>query len=492
MKLVRTLLSLVFISVLAACGQNEQPSGLEPQVVTTYQATSANFPNPERGFYKQYVGWDKEVNPTWEYFPDVTALKQLRQQGISILRVYYVIPEFRGKSLSSAFLTTFANQLATARQGGVKLIPLFAYSFPTGSNWNDPNLNKDAPVATILTHLDNLKTTIQSNADVIAFWDAGFIGPWGEWHSSSNDLLGTANRYDEANANTRQIMNKLLEVVPSNRMITLRYVRHKFDFFGNTPLTKSTAFTGVGKARVGAKNDCFLASDDDWGTYYPNDPANIQAQKDFLHQDNLFLPQGGETCNFEADAQPYIDCPNALKELAYMRFTTLNIEFEQNVLQGWKNGGCYNGIARRFGYRFELVSSSIPASVSKTQNLVMSFDVKNVGFASLYNPRRLELILRNQATKQVFRIVLNSGSLTPGNQRYDPRFWQPGTTTKVTINRALPSTLPAGTYDVLVHLPDPSSSIRTRPEYAIRFANQNVWETMTGFNSLLQSLTVTP
>jgi hypothetical protein len=491
MKPVRSLFIFVTLVLVAACNQSATNVELAPQAVVTYQTTAANFPSPERGFYKQYVGWDKTVNPTWEHFPNLTELRQLRYRGMTLLRVYYVIPEFRGTSLSSEFLTTLSRQLETARRGGFKVIPLFAYSFPTGADWNNPAVNQDAPVATILTHLDNLKATLQANADVIAFWDAGFIGPWGEWHSSANGLLGNVDRYDGANEKTRQIVNKLLEVVPRERMISLRYVRHKVDLFGTAPLTKTEAFRGAGKARIGAKNDCFLASNDDWGTYYPNDPASIQNQKDFLHQDNLFVPQGGETCNFAEDAQPYIDCPNALQELAYMRFSTLNVAFEENVLQGWKNGGCYDQIARRFGYRFELVSASIPASVSKSSNLVMSFNVKNVGFASPYNPRGLELILRNRSTKQEFRIVLHTGSLTPTNHMYDPRFWQPGTTTKVSVNRVLPSTLPVGSYDLLLHLPDPGVRLRARSAYAIRFANVGTWESVTGFNSLLQSLTVT-
>ncbi len=492
MKRIRMFSSLVLLSLMVACGQSTQTTELLPQVVKTYQTSSEIFPNPERGFYRQYVGWDKTVNPTWESFPDVSTLQRLRAQGITLLRVYYVIPEFRGKALSQEFLTQFASQLSTARQGGVKVIPLFAYSFPTNDTYNDPTFDKDAPVNTIITHLDNLKTTLQQNADIIAFWDAGFIGPWGEWHTSSNNLLGTPNRYDEANASTRQIMDKLLEVVPSNRMITLRYVRHKVDLFGKAPLTPTEAFRGTQKARVGAKNDCFLASDSDWGTYDPFDPVSIQQQKDFLHQDNLFVPQGGETCNFAADAQPYIGCPNALRELAYMRFSTLNVEFEQNVLQGWKNGGCYDEIARRFGYRFELVSANIPTSVSKSQNLVMSFDVKNTGFANPYNPRRLALILRNQTTKKIAKVVLNSSSLTPTNTMYDPRFWQPGTTTRVTLNHALPSRLPAGTYDLLLNLPDSSPSLVTRPEYSIHLANVGTWEASTGYNSLLHSIVVTP
>jgi hypothetical protein len=493
MNLIRSLIYLGFLLTVVACSQRDQTSGLEPQVITTYQASSETFPNPERGFFIQKVGWDRVLHPDWESFT-LEDMRQAKLQGITLARVYYLIPEFKGTSLSQEFLDKLSQDFNNARSAGFKLIPLFSYTWPGSADFDQhPERleNQDAPVADVLRHLEQLKPVVQKNVDVIAMWDAGFIGAWGEWHTSTNNLIGSTIG-SEVNSNTRQIVNKLLEVVPVNRMITLRTPRYKQQLVDKTALTSSEAFTGSSKARLGAKNDCFLASKNNWGTFLPDDDVSIKGYKDFLHQDNLFLPQQGETCNAAADAQPYIKCPNALAELAYMRYSALNINYEENVLQGWRDGRCFDEISRRFGYRFELVSSSVPSRVSKSANLVMSFDVKNVGFASPYNPRRLALILRHQTTKQIFRIVLNNGALAPGNTLYDPRFWQPGTTTKVSIDRALPSQLPTGTYDLLLNLPDPSSTIRTRPEYSIRFANQNVWEASTGFNSLLQSLTITP
>jgi hypothetical protein len=493
MKLVRMLLVFTLLVVVTSCSQREQVSELEPQVFTTYQVSNALFPNPERGFFIQRVGWDRVFHPDWESLP-LEEMQQARRSGYSLVRVYYLIPEFKGKSLSSEFLAAFRQHFSDARKAGVKLIPLFAYSWPSSDDYSDhPERfeNQDAPVSDIKRHLGQLKPIIQENVDVMAMWDAGFIGPWGEWHTSTNELIGDVTG-SEVNSKTREIVTTLLETVPVNRMITVRTPRYKQQLTGQAALTKSQAFNSLSKARIGAKNDCFLASKTDWGTYLPDDDASIQAYKDFLHQDNLFLPQQGETCNFGADAQPYIDCPNALAELAYLRYSALNINYQQDVLQGWREGGCFNEISRRFGYRFQLVSSGLPTSVSKSSNLVMSFDVKNVGFASPYNPRRLELILRNQSTKQVFKIILNSGALTPSNQINDPRFWQPNTTTKISIDRPLPSNLPVGTYDVLLNLPDPSLNLRTRAAYAIRFANVGTWESATGYNSLLRSIKVNP
>jgi Domain of unknown function (DUF4832)/Domain of unknown function (DUF4874) len=493
MKLIRALTCFAFFIMIVACSQSEQATRLEPQVTKTYQPSNETFPNPERGFFIQKVGWDRVLHPDWESFT-LEDMRQAKLQGITLARVYYLIPEFKGASLSQEFLDKLSQDFNNARSAGFKLIPLFSYNWPSTADFDqhpERPENQDAPVADVVRHLEQLKPVVQKNVDVIAMWDAGFIGAWGEWHTSTNNLIGSTIG-SEVNSNTRQIVNKLLEVVPVNRMITLRTPRYKQQLTGQAALTSSQAFSDSSQARLGAKDDCFLASKTNWGTYLPDDDASIKAYKDFLHQDNLFLPQQGETCNAAADAQPYIKCPNSLSELAYMRFSALNINYEQTVLQGWRDGGCFDEISKRLGYRFQLVSSSIPSNVSKTKNLVMSFDIKNVGFASPYNPRRLELVLRNQTTKQLFKIVLRSGALTPSNNIYDPRFWQPGTTTKVSINKVLPSNLPTGDYDVLLNLPDPTTTLRSRPAYAIRFANQNVWETSTGYNALLRSIKINP
>lgn len=55
------------------------------------------------------------------------------------------------------------------------------------------------------------------------------------------------------------------------------------------PLAEASAFDGSDAARVGHHNDCFLASDDDWGTY--EDP--IDDWKAFIAQEGRFTPVGG-------------------------------------------------------------------------------------------------------------------------------------------------------------------------------------------------------
>jgi hypothetical protein len=71
----------------------------------------------------------------------------------------------------------------------------------------------------------------------------------------------------------------------------------------------------------------------------------------------------------------------------------------------------------------------------------------------------------------------------------DPRLWS-GTVT-VPVSEALSSSLPEGEYTVALWLPDATVSLRDRPDYAIRMANDNVWDAIEGYN-VLGNLTVLP
>jgi hypothetical protein len=414
----------------------------------TYAPSNEDFPNPERGFYMAR-GYDPEKNP-----PPLNPaqLRRTRNSGITLVHVDWLLSEFRGRPLSSAMLDRVRVDFAAARDAGLKVIARFLYN-------SGPEDAPDAPLDRVLAHLDQLRPVLRENSDVLALLEAGFIGNWGEWHHSTNGLLD----------HTPEIVAKLLDVLPPDRMLALRHPRLKTDLYGPEPLTPLEAFSGIPKARIGAHNDCFLASVTDYGTW----SKSIVAEKAFYHQDNLFVPQTGETCNFDEAAQPFIGCENALRELAYLRFSSLNSQYHPDVLASWTSGGCMPEIGRRLGYRFRLIDSW--AQVEGTQ-LRVSVTVHNDGFATPYNPRPVFLILRNRATGDTQRVPVPS----------DPRRWIPSesTTLRVTTNLA------PGEYDILLHLPDAAASLSDRPEYAARFANPGVWEAATGMNRLAETAIV--
>jgi hypothetical protein len=458
-------LAVLSVPVLAVCLAADADT-----VSAAYAASEENFPNPERGFYYQTSYRPREGSPPPAPL-SAAALRKWRDSGISLVRMYYVISEFREAPLSEAMLERIGRDFASLREAGMKVIPRFAYNF-------GPQGEPDATAERILEHLDQLKPALQANEDVIAFLEAGFIGTWGEWHTSTNGLFDPIPGvwWQKVNEKSRGIVNKLLEALPPGRMIALRYPRHKMDLWGPDPLTAEEAFTRTPKARTAAHNDCFLASKNDWGTY----TSAIDREKEFYRQDNLYVPQGGETCNIKQDAQPFVGCENALRELDELHFTTLNIGYLVDVLNVWRAGGCMPDIERRLGYRFRLLQSEMPSAVRAGEELWLSLKLVNDGFGNLYNERPVEIVLRPKGGGEAVRLATGA----------DPRRWMTGRETEIRLVGRIPESIEAGHYDVLLSLPDQAASIQGRPEYAIRLANEGVWEAHTGMNRLAHEVWV--
>lgn len=106
-------------------------------------------------------------------------------------------------------------------------------------------------------------------------------------------------------------------------------------------------------------------------------------------------------------------------------------------------------------------------------------NIKNKGYASPYNKRTVKLVLRNKATKEIRSIDLAT----------DIRRWYSGDN-QVSESVNIPADLPAGDYEMLLNMPDAYASIATKPEFSIRLANNDVWESTTGYNNLNHTLKV--
>lgn len=465
---VCTSLIIFLMAPLAPLTHAEPPSQDAPLQTLTFAPDTADFPNPERGFYHQDV-------PLWlgeERFPqDVAYLREFYEDGNTVMRWYFLIDEFRDRPLNEEVLAYIRQQFDHARTAGVKVIPRFAYNFPLDGDY--PYQEPDAPLNLTLEHIAQLTPILQDSADVIAFMELGFVGAWGEWHSSTH---GHVDEDTGLTDNARAIITALLTALPPSRMVAMRYPPYKQALYGDAPLTPEQAFSGTPQARMGAHDDCFLASETNWGTY-PEAPDARETLKHYLHLDNRYLPQGGETCNSDAEAAPFIGCENALAELTRLRFSVLNEDYEEGVLAGWRDEGCYEAIARRLGYRLRLIAATLPTQLTQRDTLTLDLTLINEGFAAPYNPRLVELLLRSAADGSVYRVDVSA--------QFDPRFLLPddGAVT-VTFVAGIPQDMPLGDYALLVNLPDPEPRLYGRPEYAIRLANVGVWEGATGFNRI--------
>jgi Domain of unknown function (DUF4832)/Domain of unknown function (DUF4874)/Secretion system C-terminal sorting domain len=442
------------------------------QTTTNYSAdNTTNFPNPERGF------WIPEY-PTYTPVSVPNLISNRENFGYTTMHFRYIIGNFKTTPLSQTFLDNFTNDLSKCRQAGVKMVPCFWY--------NEDQNGEDAAYNIVINHLNQLQPIVQNNADVIAYWGGGLIGAWGEWHTSSNNLVDNSC-FANVNANTIGIHNKILEILPTTRMTVVRYPRQWFGLYGRQPISETEAFTGTNKARTGYRNHFFSGNLTDGASWMmPGNNCVFTTNTDTIAKLKLFVRNLCKYSVYEIEADtnlpitdPTYSGATALTNMAYQRVSTGNVIYNINMINRWKDENVFDEMSRRMGYRFRLIQSTFPNSILTSNSLPVNFVIRNDGFASPYNPRNVELVLRKQSNGAVTRILLNT----------DPRFWLPdnGDIT-ISENITLPNTLETGNYDLLLNFPDPMPSINTRPEYAIRLANTGIWEANTGYNSLQRSI----
>src|SRR3989344_9094198 len=441
------------------------------QIDLTFQPSSEDFANPERGFMLQtYVYPDQPLN---------TNLIKAVQPSDTLVWVYFRLDNYRTRPLDQTGLNNIRLAFTTARSKGLKLVFRFIY------NWGpvsvvDPNLaTPDAPLSLILQHINQIKPILTENADVIAAMQSGFVGHYGEWHSS---------KYIITNNDKKAVLDALLAAIPQQNMLQIRYPRFK-ELFYQGPLTSTEAYSGSARSRIGHHNDCFLEGTTDGGTYkstsagivisqYCSGQNDLQCWKNYTAADTAFTPMGGESCALNP---PRTDCANAINELSTFHWSFLNNGYNQSVLNNWTTQGCMPQIRQRLGYRFVLNRLIMPGQVAPGGSINVHLELENKGFAAPFNPRPVILVLKgiNNTYQKEFPI-----------SSVDPRRLLPGQALNFDANFVVPSDVPAGNYIVYLWLPDPSPNLRSRPEYAIRMANLNMWQPATGYNILFNNLVI--
>lgn len=423
--------------------------------------------NPERGYYLPTESYSK-VTPYQVI--DQWLISEAKRQNMTLMLREFYLDAFLSSPISQEYLNGMQADFNEFRKAGVKVIVRFAYSGEV-----EPKDKWDTSKAQMLVHISQLKPILTANVDVIAVVQAGFIGVWGEWYFSN--YFGYPFPTEADFQNRRQILEALLDALPKSRMVQIRYPRLKNKMFGvsmSKPLSITDAYSESNLARLGYHNDCFLSNDSDWGTY-----VDKATEYPFMEEETKFTPMGGETCAVYA---PRTLCPTALLEMMKFHYSYINMDYHQDVLAGWKTGGCYYTIQNRIGYRYSLMHSAFPLSVSlKSPTLTFQMKIVNTGFATIFNKRIVYLVLRNVSTNQEYQIPLKT----------DPRFWNPTVSTTITESVNLPNGLAPGQYRLFLNLPDIYQSLSKRPEYSIKLANDNIWESNTGYNSLTHVVNIT-
>ena len=358
----------------------------------------------------------------------------------------------RVTTLPSSLFNSLENAFLASRQYGIKSILRFRYSVSSSDG--------DAPLWMIEGHIEDLAPLMQKYADVISTFEAGFIGAWGEWHSSTNDLSNTQDR--------AAVLHSMLTNFPQDSFIQIRTPMYKKDvlnYLANFP--DSETFP----RRIGHYNDCFLASDSDYGTY----ASPVSSWKDFIAKEGATLPVGGETCRVYA---PRTNCQTALFEMAMLGWDQLHQDYNLDVINIFKAQGCWNEIKDRLGYQFQLGSMKLVTTALAGDKMELSLSVNSRGFATTFKKRPLLVVLYNETRSYKFSTSI------------DTRTWFPGKLTSQSTTITIPKEVIPGIYRLGIMLPDPSEELASNSRFSIRFSNEGTWDGNSGINILFDGIEI--
>lgn len=490
-RLVTTfLMTLVVVSLVALVDS----TFAQMLVTNAYTVSNEDFANPERGFY---LHTETRASAPAALPANLASFRVVGRSDPNntyttklslVLRLFY-LDTFVNAPVSTNFLNTIQADFDFLRTQGFKAVVRFAYNQDTTRPFNEPTK------ARILEHIGQLTPLLQRNRDVIAVLQQGFIGAWGEGYYT--DIFSTAGQAFTAQnwTNRGEVLNALLAALPPARMVQVRVPQQKQKHLYGVAAPTSSSATGSSQAhnrsaaaRIAFHNDCFLADNTDLGTFSDydgtTDPQDIVNLRNYAALETRYVAMGGETCIENA---PDDNCASAGgradADLSRFHYSYLHQGYNANVNDDWVAQGCMEDIKRRLGYRLQLVSGIFPMEASPGQTIPLTLELQNVGYAAPFNPRGLELVLRHTNTGQRLFAELS--------RDIDARFWLPGSNHVCTATLALATNMPQGSYEMLLHLPDPAPLLYGLAPYSIRLANSNpIWEPASGYHRLGHTLTV--
>lgn len=529
------------------------------QVRINYQSNTAHFANPERGLYYGISTKPDDFAGPYRSLLHIDAQGDLDDaiaQQLSLIHFTIRLDQYKTtNAIPQTFLDNLTLDFAELRARGLKCILRFSYSNYYGDDvaFPDPipgNLNpnnvyeasidrmlgvpRNSPLPATPGHINQLRTITIANQDVISSMEAGFIGNFGEWYYSkttspaSSFGLGDPTALDAQvpttfRNNRTEVANAIMTMTP-NRMVAFRtpYFQKLLAPTLRNPKLYPKYDNSI-YARTAAHNDAFMHDRLDEGTYRDISGDNGNSDRSYLATKSKTTFTGGES---NSNNTTYNSCTStsnplvktSINQMEDYHYNYLNYVYYEDVMDPvtgeWATttlpGGsnCLDEVKRRLGYRFRLLDSTIT-----TAHTIIIHAV-NEGFANVFNPRNVNLVLTNGSGTFRFNMqgpVDTDMVLAPGYST-NIRAWYAGA--NITLSRSLSNMIPIGSSTVIpdgvynVHLELPDEVITThRDLYSIQFANSGdytrkvgtgtpvllsgtFWDPANGFNNLFQTITI--
>ena len=429
------------------------------------------LPNPERGFrFEKQIAFepdDRRVTFKWPLTEEERRYKA--EDGVVMSQAYCYLTRYCDGEIPQSKLDALQTAFDEARAEGVKFILRFAYE-------NDMPAKTGPTPERILSHIAELTPIVRKNIDVIYTLQMGWVGAWGEFHTSVHGI----EKDREAVA---KITKATLDMLPESRCTMMRTMSHR---------ENALSVLKKGGERIGFFNDATLANQTEGGTWTTvwkgceerqGRPGNPQF--DEVCRIGVHVPVEGEL--FWRGAEIDLERQGGLSAIIrfwrnhYSTFSIVhgNKDLEKpadrkfGAIDLWKttpvtqelldvfgvpaDPAYFEGVPYRTAYDYirDHLGYRLLATGCERKGGEVSVTLRNCGFAAPINPRRA-----------YFAIVRENGKVEEIATDFDCRAAEPG---KDAVVRAAVPPLADGER-LALWLPDESESLRYRPEYAIRLA----------------------
>lgn len=369
--------------------------------------TDSRLCNPNRGFYQIFRMRLGEA-------VDFATFEQCLVKEESLVLLMVVLCGCKEQPIPEDALASIGETISFFALHGKQLIVRATYDAEGKADTAEPE-NFDF----VKLHFKQVLTALAGFKEHIFVYQGLLVGNWGEMHGSKHM--------------TRQHISELCAIadehLPEEICLAVRkpaQYRMLRTHFGDKQI--------LGECRIGLFDDAILASESDLGTYGDGDATRYDSawsrvkELEFINKLCTNVPLGGETVlgdGYVKSMQPQaiIDC------LATMHVTYINRLYDTQMLDyfkgipmkkgAFKGKTLYDYIEAHLGYRYVVLDARVSSEKSESganEQLVLTLEISNTGFANAYRAMELSLVIEGERVEK--RIVLGDlQALAGGEQR---------------------------------------------------------------------------
>ena len=368
----------------------------------------------------------------------------------------------KGQKFSFGIMPLCSNCTGTTIDGGKLTYPTYLHYEMQGEavkdwmysgvwipNWNSNNFLTawENMLKAVSTHMNNTYINGIKLSTIVNYIDIRGYGNWGEWHNYPyGDAEPTANR---------ATATSLLRIINA----------HKIAFPDIRLVALSDAFDVANWSRVPAEAGYALLTEsnnvgeygwrrDNWGdpaSWYKNKfeynttTYNGKVFSDLIMNKWKYAPIVGEPsscCTINGGSCQYWELETQVRRYHTLSFGNGNLEASTST--------CVRDNIRKAskaaGYRLVAIGGTMTTSLVSGNPFSIQMNWQNVGITPTYEKWDVIYQLRNSSNTVVWS----------GTSVFKPNMFQPQTSaTSIQDNFTLPSTIPAGTYNVVMIVVDP-------------------------------------